>query len=137
MDFNISMDPGSLAEIVRLQGFSALLNPAITQGLTESGTLLTNAAVANTWSVFDAPSGALADSIYPYVVSPTEVAVAVGVPYGRRREKGFSGMTDALGRFYANDPARPYLQPAVDQHQQEVSEIIEMAVNIALGRIAE
>jgi hypothetical protein len=64
------------------------------------------------------------------------VAVAVGVPYGQRREKGFSGMTDALGRHYVNDPAKPYLQPAVDDHQQEVAEIMEMAVNTALGRVA-
>jgi hypothetical protein len=136
MDFHASLDPGSLEELVRLQGFASLLNPEITQGLTEAGTLLTNAAVANTWSVFDRPSGALANSIYPYVISPTEVAVAVGVPYGQRREKGFSGMTDALGRHYVNDPAKPYLQPAVDDHQQEVAEIMEMAVNTALGRVA-
>lgn len=136
MDFNISMDPGSLQELVRLQGFAALLNPAITQALTEAGTLLTNAAVANTWSVFDNPTGALADSIYPYVVSPTEVAVSVGSVYGARREFGYLGKVDALGRV-GHDGPRPYLQPAVDQHQQEVSEIIEMAVNIALGRIAE
>lgn len=136
MDFRASFDPGSLAEIVRLQGFAALLNPAITQALTEAGTLLTNAAVANTWSVFDNPTGALANSIYPYVVSPTEVAVAVGSVYGRRRELGFVGLVDSLGRV-GHDGPRPYLQPAVDQHQQEVSEIIEMAVNSALGRVAE
>lgn len=135
MDFHASFDPGSLQEITRLQGFAALLNPEVTQGLTEAGTLLTNAAVANTWSVFANPSGELADTIYPYVISPTEVAIAVGAPHGRRREKGFSGMTDALGRFYANDPAKPYLQPAVDDHQQEVAEIMEMRVNAALGRI--
>jgi hypothetical protein len=44
-------------------------------------------------------------------------------------------MTDALGRFYPYDPAKPYAQPAVDQHQQEITEIMEVAVNGALGRI--
>lgn len=136
MDFHIGMDPGSLEEIVRLQGFSALLNPAITRGLTEGGTLLVNATVANTWSIFANPTGELADSVYFYVVGPTEVAVAVGVPWAQRREKGFSGMTDALGRYYPNDPAKPYAQPAVDDNQQEIEEIMEMAVNTALGRIA-
>lgn len=136
MDFHASLDPGSLEELVRLQGFSALLDPEITQGLTEAGTLLVNAAQATTWSVFDKPTGKLADSIYFYVVSPSEVAVAVGVPYGRRRELGFSGMTDSLGRYYAYDPGKPYLEPTVDEHQQEVAEIMEMAVNIALGRVA-
>jgi hypothetical protein len=136
LDFHASFDPQSLEEIVRLQGFAGLLNPEVQQGLTEAGTLLTNAAVANTWNVFDRPSGELADSIYPYVISPTEVAVAVGVPYGRRREYGFVGRVDSLGRIGTDGP-RPYLQPAVDDHQAEVQEIMEMAVNTALGRIAE
>lgn len=134
-DFHVSMDPKSLSEIVQLQGFAALLNPEITAGLTEASTLLENATAANTWNVFDNPSGALAGSIYTYVISPTEVAVAVGVPYGRRRELGFVGLTDSLGRV-GTDRARPYAQPAVDDHQQEVREIMEMAMNTALGRIA-
>jgi hypothetical protein len=137
MDFHIGFDPGSLEEIVRLQGFGALLDPSISQGLIQSSTVLTNAAVANTWRVFTNSSGKLASTIYPYVVSPTEVAIAVGSPYGRRREKGFSGMTDSLGRYYANDPGKPYLQPALDEHQQDVMTIMGQAVNTALGRVAE
>ena len=135
-DWNISLDAPSLQELVRLQGFSGLLNPAITQALTQSGQLLVGAAQANTWNVFANPTGQLADSIYFYVVSPSEVAVAVGVPYGRRREMGFSNMTDSLGRYYAHDPARPYLQPAVDDNQAEVAALMAAAVNSALGRIA-
>jgi hypothetical protein len=136
MDFNISMDPGSLSALTQLQGFAGLLNPAVVEGLRQSGVLLVNAAQANTWNVFANPTGDLADSIYFYVISPTEVAVAVGVPYGRRRENGYSGFTDALGRYYPNDPAKPYLTPAVDDNTQEIQEIMEMAMNTALGRIA-
>jgi hypothetical protein len=135
LDFHVGFDAGSLSEIVRLQGFAALLNPEITAGLTEASVLLENAAVANTWSVFSQPTGALASTIYTYVISPSEVAVAVGSPYGHRREYSFKG-PDALGRMFPNDPAQPYLTPAVEQHQQEVAEIMEMAVNSALGRIA-
>lgn len=134
MNFSANFDPGSLEEIVRLQGFSALLDPEITQALTQAGTLLVNAAVANTWSVFANPTGRLASGIYFYVISPTEVAVAASEIYSRRREYGFVGMTDSLGRV-GTDRARPYLQPAVDDHQQEVAEIMEMAVNTALGRV--
>lgn len=136
MDFHIGFDSGSLSEVTQLQGFAGLLNPAVQEGLTEGGTLLVNATVANTWSVFANPSGKLADSVYFYVISPTEVAVAVGVPWAQRRERGFSGMTDSLGRYYPHDPAKPYAEPAVDQTQQEIAEIMEMAVNTALGRIA-
>lgn len=134
-DWSIGFDPQSLQELVRLQGFSALLNPEITAALTKAGQVLVGAAQANTWQVFANPTGQLADSIYFYVVSPMEVAVAVGVPYGRRREYGFSGMTDSLGRFYANDPARPYLTPAVDDNQAQITALMEQAVNNALGRV--
>lgn len=135
-DWNVSFDPTSLQEIVRLQGFSALLNSEITSALARSGQILVSAAEANTWRVFANPTGQLASSIYFYVVSPSEVAVAVGVPYGARREYGFSGKTDSLGRFYANDPGKPYLQPAVDDNQAQVAAIMAQAVNNALGRVA-
>jgi hypothetical protein len=134
MDFNFGFDPGSLSELVQLEGFAGLLNPAVQEGLTESSTLLVNAAVANTWNVFDNPSGALASEIYAYVISPTEVAIASGIIYGRRRELGFVGQVDSLGRV-GTDRARPYMRPAVDDNQQEIAEIMEMAVNTALGRI--
>ena len=134
-DWNISFDPQSLQELVRLQGFSSLLNPAITAALTQSGQLLVGAAQANTWKVFDNPTGQLAGSIYFYVVSPSQVAVAVGVPYGARREYGFVGMTDSLGRV-GTDRARPYMQPAVDDNQDQVAAIMAAAVNSALGRVA-
>lgn len=134
-DWNISFDPASLQELVRLQGVSALLDPGITAALTKAGQVLVEAAQANTWTAFRNPTGQLAGSIYFYVVSPTEVAVAVGVPYGHRREYSFKG-PDSLGRMFPNDPAEPYLQPAVDAHTQDVADIMAAAVNDALGRVA-
>jgi hypothetical protein len=136
LDFHMGLDPLSLAELVRMQGFSALLDPEITAGLAESGNLLVNAAVAKTWEVFANPTGRLASTIYFYVVSPSEVALVVASPYGQRREKGFSGMTDALGRFYPYDPAKPYLEPTITEQSPNVLRIMENATNTALGRIA-
>ena len=134
-DFSIGFDPGSLAAITKLEGFAALLNPEVTDALTQAGELLVTTAQANTWSVFANPTGQLASSIYFYVVSPTEVDVAVGVPYGARREYGFSGMTDSIGRYFANDPGKPYLQPAVDEDTPMVQELIATAVYNAWGMI--
>jgi hypothetical protein len=135
-DFHMGMDPLSLAEIVRMQGFSALLDPEVTAGLAESGALLVSAAVTKTWEVFANPTGRLASTIYFYVMSPTQVALVVASPYGRRREYGFSGMTDALGRFYPYDPAKPYLEPTLTEHEGDVLKIMEARVDTALGRIA-
>lgn len=134
-NFRLSFDPGSLSKITHLIGFEALLNPEITAALTQSGELLVTTAQTNTWSVFANPTGALAGSIYFYVISPMEVAVAVGVPYGRRREYGFSGMTDSLGRHFINDPGKPYLQPALDTDSPLVQELMTTAVYNAWGMV--
>ena len=134
-NFSISFDPGSLDKITQLKGFAALLNPEIQDALTQGASLLVTTAQANTWAVFTNPSGALADSITSYVVSPTEVDIIVGVPYGRRREYGFSGMTDSLGRFFANDPGKPYAQPAVDTDAPMIQMLVETAVYNAWGEV--
>lgn len=133
--FTAMLDADSLAALVRLRGFESLLDPAITGALTEAGKLLVGAAQANTWEAFMHPTGALAGSITFYVPSPEEVAVSVGVPYGHRREKGFSGQTDSLGRYYANDPAEPYLIPAMEENEAAVLALMADAVQVALGRV--
>lgn len=134
-DFHMGFDPGSLAALTKLEGFAALLNPEVTKALTQAGELLVTTAQANTWTVFANPTGRLASSIYFYVVSPMEVDLAVAVPYGRRREYGFSGMTDSLGRFFPSDPAKPYLQPAIDTDTPLVQELMATAVYNAWGMV--
>lgn len=135
MNFSAMLDTDSLAEIVRLQGFEALLDPEITAALAQAGALLVGAAQDNTWRVFDNPIGALANSITFYVTSPEEIAVSVDVPYGHRREYSFKG-PDSLGRMFPNDIPRPYLVPALENNEQAVLSLVEAAVNSALGRIA-
>jgi hypothetical protein len=135
-DFFLGFDPGSIAELVRMAGFEALLLPEIEAAMTATGVMLVTSAQTKTWEVFANPTGRLAGSIYFYVVSPVEMIVAVGVPYGARREYGFSGMTDALGRYYPYDPGKPYLQPALDEDVPLIQTVFEAATNNALGRLA-
>lgn len=133
--FTAMLDTPSIEALVRMEGFSALLSPEIVHALTVGGTLLVQTAQLNTWEVFDNPTGELANSITFYLASPEEAQVRVGVPYGHRREYGFSG-PDALGRVYVNDRPRPYLVPALEQHEDDIATLFEQAVNSALGRIA-
>lgn len=130
--FSLSFDPGSLETLVRMAGFQALMEPEVVNMLAATGVLLVTAAQANTWAVFDAPTGVLADSITFMVDSPSEISVTVGVPYGARREYGFVGMTDSLGRV-GTDRARPYLQPAIDENQDLILAIMEEHTLAALG----
>ena len=133
--FTAMLDTESLATLVRLQGFGSLLDPELQQALIKSGQILVEAAQANTWEVFDNPTGVLANSIIFYVTGPEEIAVSVGVPYGHRREYSFKG-PDSLGRMFPNDRPRPYLIPAVEANEQTVLSLIEAATNNALGRVA-
>lgn len=135
MSFAALLDTASLDRLVHLAGFAVLLDPEIQAALTQAGKQITEAAQANTWQVFDNPSGALASSIYPWMASSEELQIVVGVPYGHRREYGFSGETDSLGRYFANDPARPYLVPALVANEQAVLQLIEEAVNAAAGSV--
>ena len=137
MDFVMKLDTSSLQQIIRLQGFAGLLNPEIREALSEGGGFIARTAQGNARRVFIQNSpGGLADSIYPWLASSTEIEIRVAKPYGRRRECGFSGMTDSLGRYYPYDPGKPYLGPAMEQEGAIVEQLMAEAVNHALGRIA-
>jgi len=124
----IGFDPASMAEIARLFEFEAILTVEMAVALDEAGQIVTEAARANTWSAFQNPTGQLASSLAAVPISPWEVGVQAGVPYAFRREFGFSGMTDSLGRFYPDDPAEPYAQPALDDNADKVMALMEEAV---------
>jgi len=130
---NVGWDAASLAAIERILGFEAAMTAETPIALMESAVAIEQAAQANTWAVFANPTGELADSIHAILLGPTEAAVEVGVPYGMRREYGFSGMTDSLGRYYAYDPGKPYMQPAADDSHDAVATFFTEAVYIALG----
>lgn len=132
--FSASFDTGSLATLTRLMGFSALLDPNIQEALTEAGTILTDAAVANTWEVFENPTGELAGTIYPWLKSPSEMEIRVDSPYGRRQELGGGGLFDSLGRPMTN-PAKPYLAPALAANEDEVKALIAEAVQITMSEM--
>lgn len=63
-----------------------------------------------------------------------EVSVGTNVEYAARREFGFTG-TDSLGRTY-QDPATPYLRPAIEATRGEVEREIADAVRAQLRRAA-
>lgn len=131
----IAFDPASMATIARMFEFEAILAEEMAISTQEAGALVEAAAVANTWTAFQNPTGALAASISVVPVTPFEVGIAVGVPYGFRREYGFSGMTDSLGRFYPYDPAEPYAGPALTENEENIMVLFEEAVARSWARI--
>lgn len=132
--FTAMFDTASLEELVRMAGFQAMLDPEVQRALVAIGKMLVSSAQANTYRVFDNPTGRLASSIYFQVPNQFEVQVVVPVVYGHRREYSFYG-PDSLGRVYPNDIPRPYLVPAVEENQEFATFVLENAVNDAIGRI--
>lgn len=135
MTFSLSFSPQSLKEITAFAGFPALLSSEVQSAMSEGGTLLANAAIANTWSTFKNPSGELASTIAPLKQTPYEIMVGADTPYAHRREYGFKG-PDSLGRMFPNDPAAHYMTNALNDNQQAVLQLIDDAVDRALTRLS-
>lgn len=76
-------------------------------------------------------TGTLRRSIQVMEQGPREVVVGSRVPYAARIEFGFAGR-DRLGRLY-NQPAKPYLRPAIEQTRGEMTRIFAEEVRRALG----
>ncbi len=128
MLLDIQFDPSSMASIARLLSFDVMLEEEMAPANQEAIDIVTQAAQANTWTAFQHPTGQLAGSLAGVLISPWEAAMTAGVPWAWRRERGYSGMTDALGRFYPYDPAEPYAQPALDANADKVMQLYEEAV---------
>ncbi len=61
--------------------------------------------------------------------------VTNAVPYAMRREYGFSGMTDSLGRTYNDDPGYLYLTEAFHEDFDYIRRKYKWAVNKALAAL--
>jgi len=107
MLLDIQFDPSSMASIARLLSFDVMLEEEMAPANQEAIDIVTQAAQANTWTAFQHPTGQLAGSLAGVLISPWEAAMTAGVPWDWRRARGYSGMTDSLGRFYPYDPAEP------------------------------
>ena len=61
-----------------------------------------------------------------FTMTPRSYGAEVGsdLPYSRRREFGFSGKTDSLGRYYAHDPGAFYLKKTLQDLPSHVGDAL-------------
>lgn len=115
-----------LARVFRKAG-DAFRPETLHVGLLAGGLLVQNDAKPR------APylTGTLRRSIH---LQPTDdmltVKVGTDVPYAARIEYGFTGR-DSLGRRY-NQPAQPYLRPAIEENRERVREEVRRVVLLQL-----
>jgi hypothetical protein len=132
-EFSLSFSPESIAEIARFATFPVLLSNEVQSAMQQGGDLLVPAIRgAMNWQN---PTGALEESIHPITDSPYEIQIGSDLPYARRRNWGFSGQADSLGRYYANDPGMYFMENGMQSQQQAVLQLIDAAVNRALAKL--
>ena len=76
-------------------------------------------------------TGSLRRSIQVIEQGPLDIAVASKLPYAASIEFGFAGR-DSLGRVY-NQPARPYLRPAIEETKGKAWQIFQEELRRELG----
>lgn len=131
---DVSFDPQSISAIAQMYGFNVLLSPEVQQAMNDGGQTLVDALRNNMhWMN---PTGALSDSWAPLQTSPYEIQVGSADPKAARRNWGFSGQTDSLGRYYASDPGAFYIENGMAEASPQILSNIDDAVSQALARMA-
>ena len=111
MDFSITSNAAEL--IAELGGKFAQLSAATKRIEQKSAQRIAKRIPSNMhWK---SGSGALAGSFYA-----SSRGVESDLPYARRREFGFSGMTDSRGRTYTNDPGAFYMRQTLATAEDDV-----------------
>lgn len=122
-----SFDVSFYESLARMAGGEAMLRQYLAEAMQDVVDLLVQAERdAMHWKH---PTGRLEASMTGLVDSPYQGQAGSDLPYARRREFGFSGMTDSLGRYYAYDPGAFYMTRALADHEQDIAVRFEQAVN--------
>src|SRR5260370_32190029 len=102
VSFSYTIDPNALAKIKQFAGWKSVLEVELLKAHKKGTESLQDAAKANmNWKH---PSGKLEGSLKPRVENPYASWMGTDLPYAKRRNYGFSGKSDSLGRYFAHDP---------------------------------
>lgn len=137
-NYSVRLDPASAARIARLIAADARFQTYFLTAMRACVVKVQGSARDNASRRFANPTGNLLRNIQGYVASPYLGAVGVtpSVPYARRRELGFSGMTDRLGRYYPDDPGQYYLQDALKDNEAFIADTFKAATVFTWNSIA-
>ncbi len=137
MRFTVELTPESIAALAKVDRTGIRLEHEIDAAMdaTEQD-MLTEIPYQQHWTN---SSGALEGSFdsvptYNFTKNTSTNIREIGsdLPYARRREFGFSGMEDSLGRLYAVDPGGFYMDRSVEYIGPIFRDNIEAAVERAM-----
>lgn len=112
MNLSIAFEPDILGVMHLFEGFQERLEAHIATAVEKSAGLIGQAGQDNMHWIN--PTGALEGSIQVVMVDSHNAYIGSDLPYANRREFGFSGMTDSLGRFYPHDPGAFFMTTAIE-----------------------
>jgi hypothetical protein len=90
-------------------------------------------------SKFKHPTGTLEHNFIQQIYSssmPVSGALVNDSPYAWRREQGFSGMTDSLGRHFTNDPGIYYMEYTLENETDWIRKTFSRSLDSAWKELA-
>lgn len=113
----LQITSNALGLVAKLAGFKEVLDAELLTATSQSLDALENEAVDYMYATFINPQGPLEGAFYQVIemgASSIEGRLINPSPAAWRRERGFSGMTDSLGRFYPHDPGIAYMEHSLN-----------------------
>lgn len=96
----------------RLGVLGTVLIPGLITPMSQSLDAMENFAVGYMYSTFNFPQGPLEEAFYQVITPGSDTLTGELINpmiYAWRREMGFSGMTDSIGRYFPSDPGIDYM----------------------------
>lgn len=136
MNISILMDSASLAKLEKMAGWHP--GTEFHTAMEDSLGLLQNEAVNFMFATFKDPQGDL-EGAFIQTITPEaqgiEGKLENPLAYAWRREKGFSGMTDAIGRYYALDEGIAYMLHSLTTQKAAIKQRWYDAVQATLSSL--
>lgn len=129
-----SLDAASMKNVDRMLAFGDYFMPQIEHALDLSMDGIISAAQAYMWATFINPTGPLEDA-FEKDIEGTNGIISNPMPYAWRRNDGFSGMTDSLGRYYPLDPGIHYMEFALQISEPFIETTFAIETETALAMI--
>lgn len=127
-DFHIDLDEATYKRVLAFSYFPTIMDAEFGVAMLESVQMLQLDAWRFMYDNFKAPTGQLEESLMYVVESPYEAWMGSELPYARRRDWGFSGMTDALGRYYPYDPGIYWAENTIAKDIRKIDNLFSDAL---------
>lgn len=111
MQLALAFQPNLLGVLAQFSQFDATLKKYLATATERGASYILDKGVAN--QHWQNPRPVLQDSFGVVMLDYKSALIGSPEPHARRREFGFTGMTDSLGRFYPHDPGAFFMTEAI------------------------